>query len=304
MAVAQRRDMTLPRASVIVRARDKARTIERTLSLLRSQTVRPEILVVDSGSTDATLDIAQRLADRVIEIPPERFTFGFALNVGAREARAPIHFALSAHCFPESRHWIERSLSHYERDDVAGTHGVRNRADGTPLTEVVYDDPRRARAEPNWGFSNHASSWRASVWQQFPFDEGLAAAEDKEWALRVLDAGWTIAADPELWVDMSHTWRGGLRNYYLRQRRCAEAIASFIPIPRYGVRDCVQEWWSQMPDDRHSPWLYPLDNRRWAGLAGRYAGYRASRQPCEWSRRDAVTIDSGHRRATFGVRAR
>src|SRR2546421_3293119 len=149
--------MTSTRASVIVRAKNEAKTIERTLSVVRAQTVRPEILVVDSGSTDGTLDIARRLADRVIEIRPERFSFGFALNVGAREARAPFHFAVSAHCFPEHPDWIERALSHYDRDDVAATHGTRYRPDGTPLTTVVYDDPQHARAYPDWGFSNHAS---------------------------------------------------------------------------------------------------------------------------------------------------
>jgi rhamnosyltransferase len=269
--------MTSPRASVIVRAKDKARTIERTLTLLRRQTVEPEIIVVDSGSTDGTLDIARRFADRVIEIPGESFTYGGALNIGAREARASVHFALSAHCYPERVDWIERSLSHYERPDVAGTHGARYSPDGSPLTEVFYDSPGNARAHPDWGFSNHASSWRASAWEEFPFDEELSAAEDKEWALRVLDAGWTIAVDPELWVDMSHVWRG-LRNYYERQRRCAKAIATFIPIERYGVREMIAEWWRDMPDDRHSPWLYRLDYRRWAGLFGRYAGYHATRE--------------------------
>src|SRR4051794_10178830 len=106
-------NVTSPRASAIVRAKNEAATIERTLALLRGQTVRPEIIVVDSGSTDGTLDIARRLADRVIEIPPERFTFGFALNVGAREAGAPFHFAVSAHCFPERPDWIKQALSHY-----------------------------------------------------------------------------------------------------------------------------------------------------------------------------------------------
>ena len=45
-------------ASVVVRAKNKQATIERTLRALRAQTVQAQVIVVDSGSTDSTLDIA------------------------------------------------------------------------------------------------------------------------------------------------------------------------------------------------------------------------------------------------------
>jgi rhamnosyltransferase len=264
-------------ASVIVRAKDEARSIGRTLSLLARQTVRPEIIVVDSGSSDGTVEIAKRWCDQLVEIPAERFTFGSALNVGAQSASAPIHLAVSAHCFPERGDWVERSLAHYERDDVAATNGHRYFPDGRPIRGTFHQGAAHARVHAFWGFSNHASSWRASVWERFPFDETLEAAEDKEWALRVLDAGWVIAFDPELWVDYSHVWRSGPGSFYRREKRCARAIAGFASLPPYRLRDCVREWWKDMPDDRHAPLLYRLDYRRIAGLAGRYAGYRAAR---------------------------
>lgn len=266
------------RASVIVRAKNEERSIGRALSLLREQTVEPELIVVDSGSTDATLEIARRYCDRLIQISPERFSFGRALNAGAAEASAPVHFALSAHCFPERRDWIERALAHYERDDVAGTQGDRVLPDGTPIDGTFIEDISFVRANPRWGFSNHASSWRASVWREFPFDERLAAAEDKEWALRVLAAGWVIAVDPALWVDMSHGWKNGVVAFYRRQQLNSRVMAGFDPVPPYGARDFVREWWSGMPDGRHSRWLYRLNYRRIAGLAGKWAGDRAGRR--------------------------
>ena len=267
--------MTDPAASVIVRARDEGRTIERTLGLVREQTVDVELIAVDSGSTDGTLEVARAYCDQVIEIAPEDFRFGYALNVGARRATAPVHFALSAHCFPERRDWIERSLAHYEREDVAGTVGLRHFDDGRAIEGVYYQDAAHARQNPYWGFSNHAASWRASVWERFPFDETIEAAEDKEWALRVLEAGWVIAIDPSLWVDYRHVWGSGVLALYRRQRRCASSIAGFASPPAYTLRDCLREWWSQMPDDRHSPILHRLDYRRMAGLAGKYAGQRS-----------------------------
>jgi rhamnosyltransferase len=275
--IAPRPTVTAPPATVIVRARDEERTIGRTLTLLRRQSVPAEVIVVDSGSTDRTLEIASEWCDRLIQIPPEKFSYGHALNVGASAASAPVHFALSAHCFPERADWIERSLAHYRRSDVAGTHGTRELPNGQPLEGVFYQDAAHARAHPWWGFSNHASSWRASLWRSFPFDETLEAAEDREWVMRVCGAGWLIAVDPALWVGMRHVWRSGILALYRRRKREARAITTFADPQPYGLRDCLHEWWAQMPDDRHSALLYRLDYRRIAALAGKYAGYRATR---------------------------
>jgi rhamnosyltransferase len=269
--------MTAAAATVIVRSKNEERVIERSLSLLRRQTVDIELIVVDSGSRDRTVEIARRYSDQLIELPAEDFTFGYALNVGARNASTPFHFAVSAHCFPERRDWVELSLRHYDREDVAGTVGLRHLPDGSPIGATFYQDARHARANPYWGFSNHASSWRAAVWERFPFDEAIEAAEDKEWALRVLEAGGVIAVDPALWVDYSHVWRSGAVSTYRRQKRCARAIASFAGPSPYSLRDCLREWWSEMPDDRHSPLLHRFDYRRVVGLAGKYAGQRAAR---------------------------
>jgi rhamnosyltransferase len=266
------------RASVIVRAKDEEHSIGRTLTLLRRQTIIPEIIVVDSGSQDRTVEIAGPLCDQLIEILPQVFTYGRALNIGARAASAPIHFAISAHCFPHSDDWIERSLAHYVRDDVAATNGSGTLPDGRPLTGPFFQDAVHARANlTSWGFSNHASSWRARVWHQFPFDEQLPACEDKEWALRVLDAGWTIVFDSEITVDRSHAGYGRARDRYARQRREWAALPTFTPIPQYGLRALAHEWWSEADDGNRPAWFNRfLHYRRWAGLAGKYAGYRAS----------------------------
>lgn len=262
-----------PPASVIVRCRDERATIERALLTLRGQTVRPEILVVDSGSVDGSLEVARRLADRVIEIAPETFSYGRALNIGAAAAEAPVHLALSAHCFAPA-HWVEGSLRHYGDQHVAGVNGIQTFADGTAVSAPFRQEAEHAHANPWWGFSNHASSWRADVWREMPFDESMDYAEDREWAWRVTAAGWALIYDPELWVDLSHSWTG-VRNHFTRQRRANRAVAAFAPTLPYTARDLVRDWWSEIPRDRHSTFAHRFANPgRIAGLAGRYVGRR------------------------------
>jgi rhamnosyltransferase len=274
-------NMPCARASVIIRTKDSACTLAGVLSALRSQSVAAEIIVVDSGSSDETLAMAHAQADRVIEMPAASFSFGRALNVGAAAASAPIHFALSSHSFPPDDRWIERSLSHYERPDVAGTNGALS-APGlrVPLTSTFHQTLADALERPWWGFSNTGSSWRAQVWREFPFDEALPACEDKEWGLRVLSAGWTIAFDPRLCTSTSHREEHGVGDLYRRSRREFQAIGSFAALAEPTVGDLVREWFRDMSaHGSYRRWRRRLSPLRLADLAGKYRGIKAVRRP-------------------------
>jgi len=270
-----------PRASVIIRTKDSAGTLARVLDSVRAQTVPSEVIVVDSGSSDATLAIARAGADRVIEIPAERFSFGRALNFGAAAASAPIHFALSSHSFPPDDRWIERSLAKYARADVAD-----------------------ALEHPYWGFSNTGCSWRASAWSAHPFDESLPACEDKHWGLRVLRAGWALAYDPMLCVSDGHRRARGIRHLYRRTRREFEALGSFAPAPPVSLADFIYEWLV----DVHAPGRYRrcrrrLSHIRFAELLAKYRGLQAARAlavlPAS-PQRPAPTLLAGHRASSRG----
>ena len=266
-------------ASVIVRAKNEAGTIGQALSLLRSQTVPAEIIVVDSGSTDGTLKIAGEIADLVIEMPEKEFSFGRALNLGAEAASGECVFALSAHCNPPDTGWIERSLALYQRADVVATNGATHLADGTPLEGTFYQDRDYSRLHPTWGFSNHASSWRRSAWDGCRFDESLDGAEDKEWALRVLATGdAVIAYRPDLMVSLAHRWKSGALAYFRRERMESRVLTRVFSLPPYRARDLAHEWWDELPEDRHSAFANRFLNYvRLAGLLGKYVGSRDAR---------------------------
>lgn len=259
--------------SVIVRCKDKAETIERTFASIRAQTLESEIVVVDSGSRDGTLAMARQWADVVVEIPPATFTFGRALNVGARAATGSIHAAVSAHVeLPDDR-WLERAAAHLAQPGVAGASGSSFNADGDVLLEPVPQTI--ADWIPTWGFSNTAAAWRQQVWTEHLFDERMSACEDKEWAWRVLRAGWSIVIDPWLVVSGVHRRRAGVRDLW---RRCTAENYELVlrtAMQPVGARDAISRWWSDItPDERTPPLLQRLSYFRAIEIAGSYIGSR------------------------------
>src|SRR4030067_255704 len=98
-----------PRCSVVIRAYNEERHIARLLVGILHQTIgEVEILVVDSGSTDATLAIASSYPVRVLHIDPAAFSFGRSLNLGCAQARGRFIVLASAPVYPVYADWLER----------------------------------------------------------------------------------------------------------------------------------------------------------------------------------------------------
>ena len=258
--------------SVVIRARDEAAEIGGVLDRLAEQTEVPEVIVVDSGSRDGTLDeVRRRPAVRLIEMPAAKFTFGRALNLGAAAATAPVIVALSAHAMPPDREWVARMATWFEDPSVACAFGERVDPAFRRLDGPFRQDAAHARAHPFWGYGNGSGGFRADLWRARPFREDLPGAEDREWAIAVLEAHDAVCVlDPALAVDHDHS-RDPLRVAFERYRREARGFSMFLDLPPYGVRDLVAEWWGDQGGHR-SRARARLDPRRMARLAGKWRG--------------------------------
>lgn len=269
------RETTTPALSVIIRAKDKVGTLSKAIDSVRAQTVVAEIVVVDSGSTDGTLELANARADRVISMPAEEFTFGRALNRGAAVATAPVHVALSSHCALPHSEWLARVLAHMQDDRIGAVGGKRIAPGGDVLDAPVRLDAAALRTQPRWILSNHASAWRAEAWCECPFDEDLEASEDLVFARRICERGWEIVLDPHLFVPAAHRTSAGARSLFRRKRVEAAATARTLDLPPFGWRDAWRWWWSEVPaPPGHRRMLSRLHPMRIINLAGRIAGYR------------------------------
>ena len=258
-------------ASVVIRAKDEAASIGRTLSLLAAQTAAHEVVVVDSGSSDRTVAIAREHGAHVIEVT--EFSFGGALNAGTRETVAPVVVSLSAHAFPPDREWLGRMAAWFADEHVACAFGEARDASGSPLRRVVRQDAPMLRAAPHWGYSNGAGAFRRSLWEQRPFREDMPGTEDREWSLWAMEARAAVCVlDPALAVEHDHS-RDSLRQCFARWEREARGYSMFLDLPPYGARELAAEWWADQGWHR-SPARARLDPRRMARLLGKWKGRR------------------------------
>jgi len=197
-------------AAVLIRTLDEAEWIGRVLDAVLAQSVRPEVIVLDSGSTDRTVAEAKaRPAVKVMTIAPSEFTYGRALNRGFAAATAPFLVALSGHALPVDERWLERLLAPFADPAVAAVYGRQlphKDLDPFRTGEVLrYWHDRGGDDRPGASrYSNANGAVRGELWKRRPFDEALPAAEDHEWGNWALSEGHRVVYDPSAAVYHSH----------------------------------------------------------------------------------------------------
>lgn len=198
--------------SIVIRAKNEAAWLRRSLPALRLQSRPPaEIIVVDNASADETAAVARAFGCRVLPIADEEFKFGVALNRGIAAAKRRWVVSLSAHCVPVHDRWLEALLA--PGHEAAFTAGVYGRQEPLPdtgdfdkrdLWTTFGVEPRVQRGR-DFFFHNANSLIRRDVWQRLPFDEVQNGVEDRDWAKRALQEGYRILYEPLASV---HHWHG------------------------------------------------------------------------------------------------
>jgi rhamnosyltransferase len=216
-------------ASLLIRTKDEAKRLGATLEAVLGQDLRPhEVFVIDSGSTDATLEIAARYPVRILHIAPRDWGYSRALNLAASRATGEILVCLSAHSVPAERQWLTRLLRHFDDPLVAAVWGASVAPGGVvPPGPAVSQEPGTYTFETRrWGLSNQNSALRRALWVEFPFDESMPAAEDKRWAQEAMARGYRIVHDPTaaVWHD-----RHSSRNAFWRNRAVSEGYKMMFP---------------------------------------------------------------------------
>jgi rhamnosyltransferase len=251
--------MPLPLVSILIRTKNEAVFIGKSLDLVANQSVKAhQIIVVDSGSTDETVEIVQRWPDvNLIQIPAHEFTFGRSLNIGFEAVEGEVVVSLSAHAFPTDQNWLFNLIEHFHDPTVAGVYGRQlPQLDSWPPVQrdylSFYKDKTRIQTDVanlhDHIFSNANSAIRFQCWKHQPFDEMLTGCEDQEWAIAMLTKGFKIIYEPSAAVYHSHneplqkvyqrTYRESLatKQLYHTEESVSQVLKKWIEISKADIK--------------------------------------------------------------------
>jgi len=244
--------MMLAACSIVIRSFNEEQHIARLLTGILEQTVREvEIVVVDSGSTDATVAIASRFPVRVLHIDPADFTFGRSLNLGCAAATRAFIVIASAHVYPIYPDWLELLLAPFADPQVGLTYGKQRGTESSCYSErQVFQAwfPETSNRDQAHPFCNNANAAiRRDLWLQHAYDESLSGLEDIEWASWAMQQGYKLVYEAGAEVVHVHSEPAG--QIYNRYRREAMALRRIRPQERIGLLDALRLFVSNVGTD-------------------------------------------------------
>lgn len=228
-----------PNISIVIRTFNEARWLGPLLESIRLQRTNGashEVVVVDSGSTDGTLDIAERFGCRVEHIRKEDFSFGRSLNIGCRAARGEVLVFVSGHCVPEGDGWLEALCRPILAGKAEYLYGRQVGGERSRFSECrifrKYFPADTALPQEGYFCNNANAALSRACWEQYGFDEELTGLEDIDLARRMERDGRIIGYVAEAVVAHHHdeSWR------QVRRRFEREALALRKIMPQIIIR--------------------------------------------------------------------
>ncbi|QMW04577.1 glycosyltransferase [Spirosoma foliorum] len=227
------------KCSIIIRAFNEEKHIGKLLDGIIHQESQHEveIILVDSGSTDNTIQIAEQKGAQVVKIRPEEFSFGRALNFGCQRSTGDILLFASAHIYPVYTNWIEQMLIPFEDTKVGLTYG---RQIGNQLSKFSERQlfakwfPTVSNYNQSIPFCNNANTAiRRSLWEQINYDESLTGLEDLHWAAIIQQQGHRIAYEADAVI--VHVHEETPRKIFNRYYREAIAFKRIKPSAQFNL---------------------------------------------------------------------
>ena len=218
-------DLTL---SIVVPVKNAAAHLGPWRRALELQRGAPafEVIAVDSGSTDSTPDMLERLGVKVLRIPAEEFGHGKSRNLAISAAQGDLVLLTVQDALPLGPGFLASICRPFFEDErLAGVRArqvpppevpawaawLASRCPAASKERAVYrlapgerlGDMPRNRVLELCGLDFVASCIRRSAWQSMALPE-VPFGEDRTWTATLLERGWTWMHEPEAVVMHAH----------------------------------------------------------------------------------------------------
>ncbi len=270
------------KVSIVIPTYNGGEDFKRCLEAVHSQEIDfPfEVIAIDSGSTDDTVQVAKDFSVKVLEINKRDFDHGLTRNMGIETSKGGFIVLLTQDAVPADRNWLKALIKPFYEDElVAGVYARQiPREDADVLTKRHLNNWLTARKERDvkhitdraayealppmkkymfCNFDDVCSCIRRSVWEKIPYERAVFA-EDLDWSKKVLEAGYKIVYEPGAAVVHSHD-RSVFYEYkrtYICHRRLNElfglrTVPTLRHVMRFGINNILSDIpyvWKNEPD--------------------------------------------------------
>ncbi|HEV7918383.1 MAG TPA: glycosyltransferase family A protein [Solirubrobacterales bacterium] len=229
--------------------------------------VEVELLIVDSGSSDGSVELARRHGARLIEIDKSQFSHGGTRNRAVAEARGDVVAFLTQDATPANDRWLDSIVEGFaQSDDVAlvfgpqiarpeHSHMVRREIQDHFSTWSHHNEILLQRIAPGpdgWAayaaspgvtqfFSDVNGAVARWAWEQHPYRE-VPYAEDQLIGREIVEAGLAKVFHPAAAVVHSHDYPPlkFLKRYFDEYRGLREVLGHVEPAgPRHVARTVI-----------------------------------------------------------------
>lgn len=293
------------KSTVLIPAKNAGSSFRAVLErLLSQQTPWPfEILVIDSGSSDGTVDLCKQYpVIRLHQIAPAEFGHGRTRNLGVSMAAGEFVAVITQDALPVDNHWLANLVAATEsRPDIAGGFGrhlpydsaspfikrdLQLHFDGFASHDPIakLDDPARYELDAGYRqflhfFSDNNACIRKAVWEKIPYPD-VDFAEDQIWAERVIEAGYA-----KIYCDAAAVYHSHDYGVVETLRRSYDESSAFRRLfgyrlcPSFGhllattARTTVRDWrYVRKISGARAKWLFLAPPTNLAKQAGYYFG--------------------------------
>lgn len=240
--------------SIVIRTLNEEKFLPECLAAIGIQKIddQVEVIVVDSGSSDRTIEIVREFEATVVSIKKEDFTFGRSLNYGCSAANGDIIVLISAHCIPASPDWLANLVEPIRDGRCAYTYGRQVARDGVSkysegMVYRKYFPLQSAIPQVGYFCNNANSAISKNKWEQFRFNETLTGLEDMELAKRMNEKSLRVGYVADAVVE--HIHEENWRRIRIRYEREAIALEQIEPALSVSLLDATKLYFAALKTD-------------------------------------------------------
>jgi rhamnosyltransferase len=206
--------------SIIIPTYNAQEYLPKQLERLSEQSIDFELIIIDSSSSDRSVEIARRYTDHIIIIPQSEFDHGGTRTKAAKRASGDIVLFLTQDALPTDNYTIENIIRVFEDEKIGAVYGRQipyeeSSLFGKHLRAFNYPSTSHRRTlsdRDRYGIktvflSDSFAAYRVSALIDIDWiKDGLISSEDSYAGAKMLLAGYDLAYEANAQVYHSHSY--------------------------------------------------------------------------------------------------